>query len=905
VNFDSFLSRFPGARKQGRQWQAKCPAHQDQKPSLSISEGKDGRILVKCQAGCGTESVCAALGLTTADLFVEQPTAAPTQRRIVATYDYFDERDRLLFQAVRYEPKRFSQRRPDSHGNWIWGLSADEYAQSQNGDWYKMSEKTSPKAPRRQFGDCPRVLYRLRELLATGQNETVFITEGEKDVERLRSLGLAATCNPMGAGKWRDEYNEPLRGRPLVVIEDNDKAGREHAAQVARSLQGVAASIKVLRLPGLPEKGDVSDWLDAGGTVERLLELVGQCAEWAPDNEEAKPKAPKAPKEAESAEGKPEKRTQADVLIEVASAADFFFCVEEDEAYVSVLITDSKGQNGAHQETYRVNSKPFRQFLSRAYWLAEGKIPNNEALQNAVSHLAGQARFEGEQRPVFLRLASHEGRIYWDLCNRAWQILEISDTGWRVIEAHDAPVRFRRTRGMLPLPLPVAGGKLETLQQFVNYPDAAAWALHAAWLVAALRANGRTFPVLIVNGEQGSAKSTACKITRRLIDPNTADLRPKPREDRDLYIAANNSWVCGFDNLSGLSRDLSDSICRIATGAGFGGRELFSDADETLFQVARPVMLNGIDDLADKADLIDRGVFIELPPIPEEERKDEDSLWTAFDAAQPALIGALADALVVALRELPKVKLDKLPRMADFAKWGVAAGIGGKDTFINAYTGNRVKANQDALRANDIADCLIEWYSEEEPVTTDLTKLLTQLTALCRERLASKLGGDPKRVKLPDGWPSTERKLSNELRRCAPNLRRAGIEVLDGGLDPDTRKARRTFRRIELTPTEGIFNPSEASEASGFVEPTESKRDISEGLPEGLGRRIEGNPSETPEASTSRRIEGQSFGQSFGESFDSNRFENQQIAETAKLSKLPKLSKQPQSESVWRKVVRI
>ncbi len=578
--------------------------------------------------------------------------------------------------------------------------------------------------------------------------------------------------------------------------------------------------------------------LEHGGDFQaaaKALAAQGYGEATKPVKAQAKLKSKANTTETSDDEGKPPKRTQTDALIEVAQSADLFFCVEEDEAYASVTITDAKGLVPPHQETYRVNSKPFRQFLSRAYWLAEGKIPNNEALQNAVSHLAGQARFDGEQRQVYLRLAAHEGRIYWDLCNREWQVLEITDTGWRIIEGKDAPVKFRRTRGMLPLPMPTLGGNLESLRQFINYPDAAAWALHCAWIVAALRANARAFPVLIVNGEQGAAKSSACKITRRLIDPNTADLRPKPREDRDLYIAANNSWVCGFDNLSGLNRDLSDSICRIATGAGFGGRELFSDADETLFQVARPVMLNGIDDLADKADLIDRGVFIELPPIPEEERKDEETLWRDFDAAQPLLLGALADAVVVALRELPKVKLAKLPRMADFAKWGVAASIGGQDAFINAYTGNRTKANQDALRANDIADCLIEWYCEEVPVTTDLTRLLTQLTKLCRDRLASKLGGDPKRVRLPDGWPTTERKLGNELRRCSPNLRRAGIEVLDGGLDPDSRKARRTFQRIQATPTEDVFKPSEPSKPSGSSKLIENKAIISEGNTEGLG----------------------------------------------------------------------
>jgi putative DNA primase/helicase len=260
-----FLAKLDGAKPQGSGWIARCPAHQDRSPSLSVTEGDQGRILLTCHAGCATESVCAALGLRVNDLFAEPPQKASNPRyEFERAYDYRDESGALLFQAVRQrlsnprecpaaKLKNFAQRKPDGRGGWDYKLNGTR-----------------------------RVLYALPELLQSHRQATVFISEGEKDADRLRALGLVATTNPQGAGKWRADYAESLRGRDVVILPDNDQPGRAHAQTVARSLQGVAASIKVLELPGLPEKGDVSDWLDAGGQVETLCAMVDDLPEWMP-----------------------------------------------------------------------------------------------------------------------------------------------------------------------------------------------------------------------------------------------------------------------------------------------------------------------------------------------------------------------------------------------------------------------------------------------------------------------------------------------------------------------------------------------------------------------------------------------------------------------------------------------
>jgi putative DNA primase/helicase len=238
-------------------WRATCPAHDDRRASLSISEGDDSRALLYCHAGCAPEEVVAALGLTMADLY---PRRESSGRRIIATYDYTNESGALLFQALRYEPKGFRQRRPDSNGGWIWNLDDND-----------TGHKTR------------RVLFHVPELLAADPAQPVYVVEGEKDALNLAGLGLTATTNPGGAGKWRREFNQALTGRRVVIIPDNDEPGREHALKVARSLQGVAASVQLVELPNPPPKGDVTDWLNAGGTREGLERLVAETPEWKPE----------------------------------------------------------------------------------------------------------------------------------------------------------------------------------------------------------------------------------------------------------------------------------------------------------------------------------------------------------------------------------------------------------------------------------------------------------------------------------------------------------------------------------------------------------------------------------------------------------------------------------------------
>jgi hypothetical protein len=261
---ERLLAKLPDAKQAGKGWSARCPAHEDRRASLSIAEGDDGRALVKCHAGCKVEAICAALGLRVVDLMatgdtVPTPTKAKTRAtitndkpHIVATYSYRDEAGGVVFQVVRFEPKDFRQRRPKPGGGWDWTVKGVRVA-----------------------------LYRLPELLAE-PTRPVVVVEGEKDADNLARIDVLATCNAGGAGKWTAEHAEFLRGRCVIVLPDNDEAGRNHAQQVAATLQGIATSVRIVELPDLPPKDDVSDWITVGGTKEELKRLAEAAPAWTP-----------------------------------------------------------------------------------------------------------------------------------------------------------------------------------------------------------------------------------------------------------------------------------------------------------------------------------------------------------------------------------------------------------------------------------------------------------------------------------------------------------------------------------------------------------------------------------------------------------------------------------------------
>jgi hypothetical protein len=459
-----------------------------------------------------------------------------------------------------------------------------------------------------------------------------------------------------------------------------------------------------------------------------------------------------------------ERQTQADMLLDLAADAELFH-TSDKTAYADIRIAD-------HRETWPVRSKGFKRWLGRAYYVTHGGAPNAEAVQAAIGVIEAKAHYDAPERAIYLRVGEHEGNVYIDLADETWRAIEIDRAGWRIVT--DPPVRFRRAAGMLPLPDPVVGGSLDQLRALLNVGSDEDFVLATAWLIAAFRPTG-PFPVLIVSGEQGSAKSTFVRLLRSLIDPNAAAQRSLPREDRDLFIAANNGHVLSFDNVSGLPAWISDTLCRLSTGGGFAARTLYTDADEILFDAMRPIALNGIEGIVSRPDLAERGLFITLSAIPETERRTESEINSAIDTARPAILGALLAAVANGLRRLQATKLDRMPRMADFAVWATACGDGTlwpERGFMAAHDSNRANAVDDAIEGDPVANAIRGLMDAERAEGRTIWAQTPQNLLAALKLIAGDAATKAK------GWPETPRVLSGRVMRAATVLRASGIEIV-------------------------------------------------------------------------------------------------------------------------------
>ena len=356
------------------------------------------------------------------------------------------------------------------------------------------------------------------------------------------------------------------------------------------------------------------------------------------------------------------------------SGSDFF--VDAGVAYVYVRKQTESGGNISHSLTDQTNgqvlelrSSAFKE--EAAYRLSQQLFdaPKQTKLAEAITCLSGKIKREGERHPVYTRLAAGTEQLVLDLGNDRGQRVIISADGWSV--ADHSPHYFRRPDGMLPLPVPEAGGDISLLRPLVNLASDADFRLLVAWLIGCFHPAG-PYPVLMLIGQQGSAKSSLTRLIRRLIDPCEAAVRSMPTTDQNLVIAALNNRVMAYDNLSGLNAQQADALCRLATGGSFGTRRLYTDSDEAVITAARPVILNGISDITDRADLLERAIMLKLPTMPESLRQSEEAINAQFEDVKGRLLGALLDAVAAAMRGRRAVKLSRTPRMADFAAFAAA-----------------------------------------------------------------------------------------------------------------------------------------------------------------------------------------------------------------------------------------
>lgn len=615
---------------------------------------------------------------------------------------------------------------------------------------------------------------------------TVLVIEGASDVVACVTMGVTAVGRPNASGGVAHLAELLADADDILVVGENDRKpdgswpGRDGAQRVARALArrwGRPVSwtlppegtkdVRQYLVDAKPALNDVEACEAVG--VRLLAALREAVVVVQPEDKSAAPSEPG---------DETPRKSQADKLVELAASANLFHTPggNDSEGYAVIEVGD-------HLETWPIQSKGFRRWLGRQFYREYDKAPGSQGLQDAINVIAGKAIYDGPEHEAPIRLAEHAGAIYLDLCNSDWQTVEITAQDWRVLDSRSVPVRFVRRRGMLALPTPVSGGSVDDLREFVNVPNDDDWTLLVAWMVAALRPTG-PYPVLSVDGEHGSAKSTLCRFLRALIDPNVASLRRPPRDERDLIIAATNGWCVGFENLSGLPVMLSDALSALATGSALGTRELFTNDEEKLFSASRPILLNGINSPVTKSDLLDRAVTLTLPPISEDQRKEEATLRPAFEAARPGILGGLLDAVSAALRNVATVTLDRKPRMADFARWVTAAESAlGWETgrFMRVYTSHRGLANTLAIESAAVGPAILAFVGERHQWEGTLGDLLKNLGESVDDRTRN-----------GKYWPTDATRLSGHLRRISPNLRSIGIDITFG---PRIRRGRTVMLR--------------------------------------------------------------------------------------------------------------
>jgi hypothetical protein len=580
------------------------------------------------------------------------------------------------------------------------------------------------------------------------------LVEGESCVERLLELGLPATTSIGGAGKWTrygyPNYVQDLSSFGVILCPDADRAGLDHMLDVEKSLRqnGIEVAGWLLAPPdapweNLPTGGglDVVDWLENGATAQQILDSVRVAL---PDYLAVEDETTDlATEENDTRNGK--KKSVAKLLIELALKLGSLWHDSTGAGWVDYIVD-------GNLQTARIRSKRFRDFLSRVLWEREERSINSEAWSEAVGTLEGIARFKGPEREAFLRVGKHGDCIYIDLGTEDWRIIRVSPTGWEIIPYAECPIPFYRADCQLPLPIPTRDGSLDDLWQLLNVREADR-PLVLGWLLSTLTPEGSK-PILTFSGEKGSGKSSAATLLKRLTDPTKVSKASGVGDARTVASAAVGRWVLCFDNLTHLSPEQQDLLCCVSTGAGYSHRTLYSDLDETFLEYRRPQILTGIDLVPTRSDLLDRCLIVRLERIPEDERLTEEELETLTLSLLPGIYGALLDVLVTALQNLPTTKPARLPRMADFARLGLAAKI---PNFMETYASNIEVGSQAAVEANPLAagilalldTCggywhgttteLIRKLQELDPTSKDFQKLSARSVG---RKLASSLRGD-------------------------------------------------------------------------------------------------------------------------------------------------------------------
>jgi hypothetical protein len=649
-------------------------------------------------------------------------------------------------------------------------------------------------------------------------NSPLVIVEGEADcLGVLQSEEGSLVVGISGCFGWKSK-DEPLLpelralalpGRTAILCPDSDWEHNRNVfngwSKLGVALKQIGCTVQVVVIESDPEnKLGAGDFVHRHG-VEAWAELERiPLAEWQERGYEIH-KQRQQNLDDPNQEPRRKKESAAELLIHLALELGSLWHDSSGAGWVDF------SADGVSQ-TARIRSKRFRDFLSRVLWERESRSINSESWSQAAGTLEGLARFDHPKREAFLRVGQHEEGIWVDLGSPEWDVIQVTAAGWQIIPYSNCPIRFYRSECQLPLPIPTRGGELDDLWKLLNFkePDRP---LVLGWLLSCLAPDGAK-PILALSGEKGSGKSSAASLLKRLADPTKVSKASAVGDSRQMASAAMGRWVLSFDNLSYLSSEQQDLLCCVSTGAGFSHRTLYTDLEETFLEYRRPQILTGVDLVPTRSDLLDRSLIVRLERIPEEDRLPEAELEQLISKLLPSIYGALLDLLATGIRNLPTTRPAKLPRMADFAKLCLAAGI---PHFMEAYTTNIEAGCQAAIEANPVAAAIISMLETVggnwQGTATELVRKLQELDPTSRD--FQKLSGD-----------ALGRKLSRSLKSDLESVG-VGVDFVRTG-----KSGKRTIilnQEVPKKPLREVAQEvSEVSEASDAAPGKDHSADTSE-----------------------------------------------------------------------------
>jgi hypothetical protein len=616
-----------------------------------------------------------------------------------------------------------------------------------------------------------RPLYRLGEVIAARESGVglLLVLEGEKSVDAAWSIGIPATCVLGGSNAPALSDWAPIASPSWIVAiaGSEDAPGRKYENAVAHRVLDDGAEARVVRLPGLrPDSGDdLVEFIAArraeGRRDGEIREEIERLATSAPKYEPAT-----APATAPAKKSKGRRRKS---LVEVLGDPDDSRCElfhdRDGEGYATMLVGD-------HVETHAIRSRSFRKWLGRVAF-ETGVSGSRYTIDEAVEQLAAHAAYDpaSTEREVHRRWAWHGGVLFYDLADPTWRVVEAradanGTSSVRILPALECPVRFVRANGAMPQVAPIDGGSIDELRPLVNLTDES-WTILPGYLPSVFLPKGE-LPALEVSGPENSGKSWITSLVLDLTDPTLAAECAMPREVRDLYVRAKYRRVLALGNVSSLSPEISDALCRITTGTGVEERSYYTTQDLDTFAAQSAVVLNGIGRHVTRSDLASRKVDVETVEIPRERQREREELLALWAAVRPRVFGALLRAVAMAYARRDQIVLREKPRLADAARFVEAAapGLGlAPGEWTRAVLGQLDAGARELVEDSPIARAVRDLAVQRGPWVGSAADLLAALEAATDPRVRG------------DYWPRSARGLAGVLMRFARALRDLGVVV--------------------------------------------------------------------------------------------------------------------------------